>query len=566
MAAAYIPRAALAAPYAWQDDRFTGVFAGDIIGRDSVPWPLLLEAARGGRFDLCREFDGRFGFCLHDAAQGRTLLVSDRRSQLPLFYAADGGTLAFATSLAFFSRLPGERRIDPAWVHESLFFGSPLGSTTALTGVRRMPPATVLSWGPDAQVALTEYAPRFRRAPRILRGRAALDACREVLADRVPRYFSPDRRNGIALTSGLDSRVLAAFAPETGHDIQTYTYGVPGCRDLTGAADVSRRIGMKHRSVHFDEAFLRALPELIHRTIWLNDGLVGIQRAAMPYVYRRLSQEPGGPEVAITGVHGDAVLRGSGGVPMVIPPSFGAVWKTGAIDPGDRSRLDGACREPAGFWQSVENRIEWIRSTYGPLDDGATHLAFFVYEFPSVRHFEGEARIADHHLTYRAPYWDQKVLEYAFGSEFSTISLCTFLPGHVHPLDKNRAQCHAMLARPRMARIPLKGMPIATYARRSKSEFLVRRAVHSLARRMSSPEPALEDWKNWIRDPLGPEVDRILGRELRLESHLRPEFIRDVHARGDRYWIRRLISMELTLRLLENGWKVESAALQPDPA
>lgn len=83
------------------------------------------------------------------------------------------------------------------------------------------------------------------------------------------RVDTTDRQVCCLLSGGLDSSLIAAlvakFELQKGHQIETYSIGMPGSEDLKHARIVANWIGSKHTEVHVtpDEMF-NAIPEVIN--------------------------------------------------------------------------------------------------------------------------------------------------------------------------------------------------------------------------------------------------------------------------------------------------------------
>src|SRR5690606_17089264 len=105
--------------------------------------------------DKCVErFNGMFAFAVVERDSGRAVLARDRLGIKPLYYAKTPGAFRFA------STLPGllqagdvDTSIDPAALHFYMTFHSVVPAPlTILKGVRKLPPATVMTIEPDGAI------------------------------------------------------------------------------------------------------------------------------------------------------------------------------------------------------------------------------------------------------------------------------------------------------------------------------------------------------------------------------------------------------------------------------
>ena len=72
------------------------------------------------------------------------------------------------------------------WLWEYLFFNFPIGQTTFLEKVKRMPPACVLEIDVESgDFLFSEYVTKFRKKEHLLKGGEALEYAYNVFRDRI---------------------------------------------------------------------------------------------------------------------------------------------------------------------------------------------------------------------------------------------------------------------------------------------------------------------------------------------------------------------------------------------
>lgn len=549
----------LQGPRYHETSEFAAVFAGDLIERTEIPWKMVHECCSGGNLEPLQQMNGRFALAVYDKAVRRVHLVSDHRSQYPLYYYLGRDTLVFSTAVATFVRWLSNPAFSVDWLHDFIFFNTSFGSSTFVQGVKRMPAATVLTFDLDtAKVTDTLYAKPFDTPVRLAAGRESLNRLTDALAGVIPRYFAKGHRHMVSITGGLDARTVLAFTP-TGADyaVETFTYGIPGCRDLREGSVIASALGFAHREIHFDRDFITRLPELFRRVVWLADGLMGVHRAAALYAYESLS-EGGRPPVALTGSSADSLFRGHLNIPSIMSEAAGKVFRFGhfVLDRQEFAPILGTGLDR--FMERVEHTTKLIEHTYGPLSSARTHLSLAMYEF-APRHFEGEARIADEYVTYRSPFYDQRLLQVAYEIEHSTMRFSKFTPTGQDHFRESQGQCHAIkVCNPRLAAVPLKGTPIAVYASGIRPLFELYRVIRAVKRRIKPVHIApLEHWDAWVKDPLGPEFERLLGGGPMIAEYIDGGFINRVLSAKNTHWLRKLATAEMLMQLVHNRWRLE---------
>lgn len=137
----------------------------------------------------------------------------------------------------------GDAGIDPDSVPEMIAFDFVGGERTLIAGVRALPPATTIAISRHGHSVSTWLSPAERWAP-VPEEEAHAEAERALLASVAARLAG--REVSVALTAGLDSRVLAVALAEADVPFDAFTWGAPGWPDTEGAAQVAQLLGAPH--------------------------------------------------------------------------------------------------------------------------------------------------------------------------------------------------------------------------------------------------------------------------------------------------------------------------------
>jgi len=260
--------------------------------------------------DFVDRLRGMFALALWDRPRRRLLLARDRFGIKPLFYAAGGGRLAFASELTALAHAPGfSRELDPDAVEAFLALNSIPAPLSAYRAARKLPPGHLLAWC-DGQVRLERYA---RPAPTPAAKQrdepaAALAAeARERLRDSVQAHLIADVPVGVLLSGGIDSSALTALAAElSSGPVATFSIGFEerSFDELELARLVARRYGTDHHElvVRPDAA------ELLPRIAAAYDEPSG-DSSALP-VYLVCGLAAGHVKVVLSGEGGDELFGG----------------------------------------------------------------------------------------------------------------------------------------------------------------------------------------------------------------------------------------------------------------
>jgi asparagine synthase (glutamine-hydrolysing) len=228
--------------------------------------------------DLVSRLRGMFAFCIVDRRRRRLLIARDHFGQKPLYYTFAPGHFAFASELKSLFVLPWVNR-DPdtdAFL-DYVSWLSLAAPRTHFRHVRKLPAGSVLelSFDAPAHPLIRRYwAYRLDAEPDLTDAEAAASELDRALHDSVRVHLRADVPVGVLLSSGLDSRTVAAYAQDLQDGkMQTFTVGFgAGDSEQTGAAQTAREI----RSVHHElELNANDLAASIDRVAWHLDEPVG---------------------------------------------------------------------------------------------------------------------------------------------------------------------------------------------------------------------------------------------------------------------------------------------------
>jgi asparagine synthase (glutamine-hydrolysing) len=192
---------------------------------------VLLKAYHKWGVDCVDHFLGMFAFAVLESDSGRLVLGRDRLGIKPLYLSQTPHRLRFASTLpALLTAGEVDTAIDPVALHHYLSFHSVVPAPrTILSGVEKLPPATVRTVHPGGQCEDREYwRPVFSReglGPSLDSADwsgAVLDALRLA----VERRMVADVPVGILLSGGIDSSLVVALLAEGGQQgLRTFSVG-----------------------------------------------------------------------------------------------------------------------------------------------------------------------------------------------------------------------------------------------------------------------------------------------------------------------------------------------------
>jgi len=234
---------------------------------------VILKAYHAWGPDCVLRFNGMFAFAVLERDTGRVVLARDRLGIKPLYLAERASKrLRFASSLdALLAAGDLDTGIDPVALHHYMHFHAVVPPPhTILSGVRKLPPATVLQIGADGRREERRYwQPDFAPEASALSEPEWQERVLAGLRAAVRRRLEADVPVGVLLSGGLDSSLITALIAEAGPRLSTFSIGFEATGGEAGdefeySDAVVERFGTDHHQLFVEEAqFLPHLPDCI---------------------------------------------------------------------------------------------------------------------------------------------------------------------------------------------------------------------------------------------------------------------------------------------------------------
>ena len=220
-------------------------------------------------------FLGMFAFAIHERDTRRVVMARDRLGIKPLYLADIDKGLRFASTLPALLAAGGiDTGIDPVALHHYMSFHAAVPAPmTILNGVRKLPPATILTIEPDGRRREETYwsvSVCARPEDRAMTEREWNEAVLDSVRTAVERRRVADVPIGVLLSGGLDSSLNVALLADSGHpDLKTFSVGFDSVGTVEGnefrySDLVAQHFGTDHHRIHIDSIrFLDAMPGVV---------------------------------------------------------------------------------------------------------------------------------------------------------------------------------------------------------------------------------------------------------------------------------------------------------------
>ncbi|MEN0654058.1 MULTISPECIES: N-acetylglutaminylglutamine amidotransferase [Hyphobacterium] len=236
---------------------------------------VILKGFHAWGRDLPRRMNGMFAAVITERDSGRVTMMRDRLGIKPLYLAERPGGLRFASTLpALLAAGDIDRSIDPVALNHYFSFHAVVPPPrTLFSGIRKLPPATILEIEPDGRQKQHRFWTPDYTTAEDERGLGFEDwkaRIAEALRLSVKRRLVADVPVGVLLSGGLDSSMIVALLAEAGaRDLKTFSIGFETVGTEKGdefeySDIVAKRFATDHRKLEVaTERALPALPRVI---------------------------------------------------------------------------------------------------------------------------------------------------------------------------------------------------------------------------------------------------------------------------------------------------------------
>jgi asparagine synthase (glutamine-hydrolysing) len=512
---------------------------GHSFGRESASYLVHCYEEDPG---FLSNLNGMYHGLIVDRNRGIVRLFNDRYGMHRLYWhqAADGFYFA-SEAKAILAVLPHLRECDLQGLGEFVACSCVLENRTVFRDIHVLPAASAWTFrGAQLEHKETYFNPGQWEEQKSLSAREYQQELRSVLLTVLPRYFNGPLPMGIAMTGGLDTRViLASHLPAAGA-LPGFTFGsmFRDTYDVRIGREVAAICNQPHQVIEVGNEFLGNFAAYAERCISMTEGTVDLYRASDLYLSEKVRQIV---PAKIVGTYGSEIVR------------YAVMFKP---DPP----------LPSLFRQEFLPQIQKATETYTALR--RLHPVTFAAFCQSPWYHHGILALEQSQLTVKSPFMDNEFVR--------TVYRAPKQPGPGDDVRIGLIQDGSpALARIRSDRgIGGEGSPIGGYLTHAFREFTFKAEYaydygmpQSLARvdhlfsslhleRIFFGRHKLLHFRTWYRDQLAEYVREILLDPLTLSRPiLDPKVVRlivDGHTRhGLNYTtaIHKLLTIELLHRL-----------------
>ena len=190
------------------------------------------------------DVDGQFAAIRYRAAEDELDVFNDPFGMQAMYVAERDGRTYVSTSATALARHLGAAP-DPLGAAMFLRAGRQFGPVTHWRGIRRLDPASVLTFGRFGPTASTYWRPTVDERVRAMSLIETADHCAQALLSTLERRFSTESCIKADITGGFDSRMIVAALGRLGLQFSSQTAGDPTDADVRLAREVARAGGFE---------------------------------------------------------------------------------------------------------------------------------------------------------------------------------------------------------------------------------------------------------------------------------------------------------------------------------
>jgi asparagine synthase (glutamine-hydrolysing) len=347
-------------------------------GADTEVLVHLYEEYGPGLVDHLR---GMFCFALWDRRRRRLLLARDRVGKKPLFYAVTGGRISFASELrALLQDAAIAREVQPDALDAYLALQYVPDPWSAISGVRKLPPATVLQFDANGVRATRYWRLQYEPKDEPVDAREKADELWQLLLEATRLRLISDVPVGAFLSGGIDSSaVVAAMSELHGDRVRTFSIAFDEAQydESAYARMVAQHFGTEHEEFRLRPDALAILPKLARHYGEPFADPSAIPSFALAELTRRhvtvaLTGDGGDESFAGYGRHALAMrLRSVDRVPQGLRRAVASGTAVAAFGAGQGSRRARARRLSAALAAPAWERYARGMSAWGAADRAA---------------------------------------------------------------------------------------------------------------------------------------------------------------------------------------------------
>jgi asparagine synthase (glutamine-hydrolysing) len=349
------------------------VFSGEcFVGPEITRGNQLIRLYENEGQKFVEELNGLFSGLLIDKSQRKIILFNDRYGIQRIYFHERNGNFYFASEAKALLRiLPEQRQFDTESLADYLTFGCTVEWKSLFRGIEILPGGSLWTFEGDNRRKKKYFSPKTWESLPQLAPKEFENRFQETFKRILPRYFEPYSKVGVALTGGLDTRMIMACRPQNSAQMACYTFS--GSNGLTLDDKISARVAaasnVEHNLLRLGRDFFSDFSAQVDKTVFVTDGCAGFSNAHEMYLNRKARQLA---TIRLTGSFGSEILRSFSTFKQLplSPYLFNNDWRAKIHSRSEKIHAHSA--QPISF--AAFKDVPW--NLFGNLEAGRSQLQF----------------------------------------------------------------------------------------------------------------------------------------------------------------------------------------------
>ncbi len=260
--------------------------------------------------EFLTKLNGMFHGLLVDQTRCTVTLFNDRYGMHRIYTHESKEAFYFAVEAkAILAVCPQLRTADTRSLGEFVALSCVLENRTIFKGITAVPAASAWTFrGGSIDQKNTYFRPSEWEDQTPLDPEAYYHELREVWSRNIGRYFAGNQQTGVALTGGMDTRVIMAWQRSCAGSVPCYTFGgtYRDSQDVILARRVAEECQQSYQLITVGDEFLASFPHYAERSVYLTEGSIDVYRASDLYVSEKARTIA---PVKVVGTYGSEIIR-----------------------------------------------------------------------------------------------------------------------------------------------------------------------------------------------------------------------------------------------------------------
>lgn len=257
----------------WEDEKYVVIIDGyTCINDNNNCAEVVLRGWLSEEANFVKDLNGEYNILIYSKINNELFLFNDRFASRKLFYTKRSNSFFFASEKkAIFAAISEKPMLDNYGLMELFALSHNLGDTTIFQDIKVFLPASILSVKQGNLIVKKYWELNFRNGSGKLKPNELVQQMAVTLRDAAEKKYRGRNKLGLALSGGLDSRVVAATIPPDMRPFFARTYGEKDSNEVQVAKNIAGCLNFNHVT-HAPRQI--ELSRIIYPIVWRSESYI----------------------------------------------------------------------------------------------------------------------------------------------------------------------------------------------------------------------------------------------------------------------------------------------------